>query len=293
MDTHPVSREDKARGLLAAILEEFEDELNASPTLGEMLEIMGTSVPSTEETAGILVPVRFTTTLANGRRYRPRAESRVGELNDSAFVHASALVVALMGDGNAAVGPEVGAEYLAGSLLELLHATATDFVDVRSSDIASLEVVGPSRAIRAKIGDVVAIPARGRGFHLASIVARNKFGTGIGVWRDARPAPRFNALEEPLAFGVFYTDDMSIKNGHWPVIGYSELALSKFPTDPELYYKPDSYTGFGPKIGEFGSAEKPDGTLRDVTKEEASRVGLLDGTYRQVYTSLWIPELLE
>ncbi|MFD1044649.1 hypothetical protein ACFQ1S_03085 [Kibdelosporangium lantanae] len=42
-------------------------------------------------------------------------------------------------------------------------------------------------------------------------------------------------------------------------------------------------------FGPYGSAEKPNGELRQLAEDEARDVGLLDGTYDQVR----LPEVLE
>jgi hypothetical protein len=55
-----------------------------------------------------------------------------------------------------------------------------------------------------------------------------------------------------------------------------------FPRDPEIYHIKSYHNKENLEIGEFGSAEAPDGKLRDVDKAEAEAIGLLNNTYTQV-----------
>jgi hypothetical protein len=148
--------------------------------------------------------------------------------------------------------------------------------------------------VRTSIGDVIAIPSRTGNYHFASILLRNRVGTGLGVWRERRKVPALDNSLTPSASRIVFTDEVAIRSGAWPVVGHSDAARSLFPEDPESYYYPSSihYPGV-PRIGEFGSAERSDGTLRDVSREEAERVGLLDGTYQQGYISDYLPDILD
>ncbi len=69
-------------------------------------------------------------------------------------------------------------------------------------------------------------------------------------------------------------------DGTWPVVGHDEGLLAAFPSEPEIYHWPDPTW---PGIGEFGSAETAADVRRDISEAEAREVGLLDGTYCQVY----------
>jgi hypothetical protein len=85
-----------------------------------------------------------------------------------------------------------------------------------------------------------------------------------------------------------YSDDDFISSGRWQIIGHDEALVALFP-EPEIYHRPQPAISGVPPVGPHGSAETASGRLRDIDREEAEDVGLLDGTHHQVYP----PEILE
>jgi hypothetical protein len=60
---------------------------------------------------------------------------------------------------------------------------------------------------------------------------------------------------------------------------------SLFPGEPEIFHRP--------KPGApFGRGETARGKLRDLTREEAEKLGLLSGRYRQTYTCEFLEKQL-
>lgn len=73
------------------------------------------------------------------------------------------------------------------------------------------------RRVRAKIGDVVAIPLReGRGFVFGRVLRDASLQVFDIVRPEARPVPDLSAAKTLLSVGVF---DTSIRDGSWPVVG--------------------------------------------------------------------------
>lgn len=86
-----------------------------------------------------------------------------------------------------------------------------------------------------------------------------------------------------------YSDDRLIVNGEWLVVGNDGRLRELFPAEPEIYHRP----GLAPEVGEFGAAESPDGTLRQIDQEEAEAVGLHDRSYNQAYDCGYLQSLLD
>jgi hypothetical protein len=182
---------------------------------------------------------------------------------------------------------------LASAIFQALQGSGIAFADVSAADIVSLETEAPKKAVRVRRGDVVAIPRKSGGYTLAVVVARNRFGTALGPLRGSFPFPRvasesrYDASARPT-----YTDEVAIRNGTWSIVDHVEALLSLFPDEPGIYHAPDLQWP-GIQIGEFGSAESPSGSLREISEQEAEEVGLLNGAYRQTCPSDYLQQLLD
>jgi len=145
------------------------------------------------------------------------------------------------------------------------------------------------KKISAKVGDIVAIPAKNGEYFIAVILVKNPFGVAYGFFkRTSGIKPISIDLHPPVEPHPIYSGDPSMAHGRWKIIGHDERLLSLFPADPEIYHyqhkdKPN------PDIGPYGSGETASGKLRPLTKEEAEELGLASGEYRQTY----LPEVLE
>jgi hypothetical protein len=178
------------------------------------------------------------------------------------------------------------------TLEELCELLAWGF---RSCSDDVLADVNPGRVERVKCkllpanreflspGDVVAIPSGDGKCYLGVYITRNRFGCAFGFFRGAWPCRPIRgcgvAKLDPLPPPI-YTTMHSLWDGTWQLVGHVPELLARFSDEPELYHsKKDN-----PKndaIGPFGAAEAPSGGLRLIDADEAARVGLLDGSYRQ------------
>jgi hypothetical protein len=104
------------------------------------------------------------------------------------------------------------------------------------------------------------------------ILAKNRFGVAFGFftrrWAASRMPPRLEK-ESVLSYAV-YAGDRAIMTGRWNVVGHDTALCQLFPSDPEIYHR-------------LGIAETADGVTRSVPDQELERVGVLDGSYSQVY----------
>lgn len=118
----------------------------------------------------------------------------------------------------------------------------------------------------------MAVPAASGGLHLAGILAKNRFGVAFGFFTRRWPALRMPlglAKESVLSHAV-YAGDRLIMAGRWIIVGHDEALCQLFPSNPEIYHR-------------MGMVETADGVTRSVPDQELERVGVLDGSYSQVY----------
>jgi hypothetical protein len=217
----------------------------------------------------------------------------VGELNDVVFVEASA-VLSQLGKGiPAAASPDAATNEFAFRLLEALKGSEISLEDVSGSDVVSLEISAPKTPVKARRGDIVAIPGLSSNRHLGVVLTQNRFGTAIGLLHSSSLLPRLRKASRCPAYPrPVYTDDRSIADGEWPIIDHAEDWVRSFSDEPEIYHAPNRLWP-GDHVGQFGSAESPTGGMREITREEGEEVGLASGTYRQVYVSQHLQQLLD
>jgi hypothetical protein len=269
--------------LFGGVVSQFADEIGDRPRLGEFLEIIGWAVPTSSPAVGeVPSPLVLRARLTSNRNYRDPDRSRVGELNDPAFVLAGSALQVLTEQIATATGRPASADELAIAIHRVLREEGPSFADMDPLSIASLTVADRNRASKPKVGDMIAIPVSRMGYRTAVVVARDRFGTALGLFLDSRWVPT-SALDPARARPQpVYTDDARIVDGTWPVVGHDKTLLAAFPNEPAIYHAPD-LTWPGIRIGPFGSAETARGVLRDLTEQEAHEVGLLNGTYRQIH----------
>jgi hypothetical protein len=272
-------------GQLAEICSAVAEELGGPPTLGELLEVFGWAYPQNSEHLqdSLAVPVTFTAKFRPGRT--PAAspqESRMSELNDAVFVMASDCLAALARELADQVGRPATALELSNGLLQALQTAEPNLADTVATDLKTLTISVTKSARKTKVGDIIAIPAKNGGYHVASVLAKNSFGTALGLYQGklARPKAAFARHPVPMRYPV-YTDEHLIAQGQWRIVGHDEKLPSLFPAEPEIYHRNEP-TIPNPLIGKFGAAETAAGRLRQLDEKEARDVGLLDGTYHQV-----------
>lgn len=235
-------------------------------------------------------PLAFKVQLGGNRRYVSPGDSRVGELSDSIFVDVADWL-SLMTEGSADQPASLSG--LASTLALVLRSSGIPLEDVGSEEVVRLIPVIPKRVAKPRAGDILAIPAKGDGYHMAAVVARNRFGTALGIFCGRFIVPRFKGREN-LTVRRFplYTDDRLLATGVWKVVGHDEDLLALFPSDPEIYHAPDLRWP-GIDLGEFGAAESSAGAIRLIDAEEAHEVGLIGGVYQQTYMGEVLQQLLD
>jgi hypothetical protein len=273
-----------ARQSLHDLTEAFADDIDDSPTLAEVLELLEYGLCSGgQDFEEVVGSARLEAKLTGNRKYRPEKESRIAELNDAAFTEASDLVAALIVDGASTV------EEVTAALLPLLQAER--FNDIDGARISTLTVRVAKRAPKPEPGDVLAIPLPDGRFRVAVVLNRNRWGTAIGLLRGAFSTARAGIEPTDGVVGYVYTEDTTIADGTWRVVGHDDRLRRLFPSEPEIFHRAPSVVP-GIDLGEFGAGESPDGTLRFLTENEAREIGLLDRSYRQAHTSEYLDEVL-
>jgi hypothetical protein len=268
---------------LSAISSSFAEQIESSITLGELLEIISAVIP-----VDIGTSVKFKVKI-KGKRYEETSRSRVGELNDSVFVGASEAVSEVLNWGRE-VQQSATLGDLTSYLTLALNASEIDFADVRPEAI-QVSAVSPKPVTKAKIGNIVAIPARSGGYRTALVLAKNRFGMALGFFRGVSRIPIIQARQSNVVGRPAYTDEQLISVGVWLIVGHDEDLLEFFSREPEIYHAPELWPNR--EYGEFGAAETAHGEIRPIDQEEADAVGLRDGSYRQVYMSEYLQRLLD
>jgi hypothetical protein len=274
----------------AQIAVDFADEVDGPPTLAEFLEVLGWAIPTRSDGLDATVgePLRMTATLTGGRRYRPPGRSRVPELNDHVFEDARSHNASLV----RALAVPVTPQRFASAVLQILRTGHVGLADVDGAKLRALKAEAVTRRGIALVpGDVVAIPVESGGFRLAVFITRNRIGTALGMFEGVTRSGRLeeSVIRRPRGLPV-YTGENLIRNGTWAVVGHAEDLLDLFPADPEIYHRPR--TASGADLGEHGAAETASGQLRMLDADEAERVGLQDGSYRQTYLAEFLQKVL-
>jgi alkylhydroperoxidase/carboxymuconolactone decarboxylase family protein YurZ len=298
-----------ARGL-TEVADEFADELERRPSSAELFEVVAQALKSFgDERLSDVSPSNVAALKPQIKRGAKRLDSRqeadgpeassVSDLNDAAFVVAGDLVADLA-DG---FKRETGLPPTLNELCGLLVAAAQRcdaglLADINPADIAGLKAeVNKRRKIKAEVGDIVAIPLENGEYAIAVILAKNTFGVAYGFFQGASKIPRPFSVNShpPAAPHPVYSTDALVANGRWKIVGHDEALLSLFPSEPEIYLRQQVIPGmpdYGKNIGPYGSGQTASGRTRDLTKEEAEELGLLDGTYRQTFVAQYLEDHL-
>lgn len=269
--------------LVADIAEELEGGM---PTLGGLLEVLGWSAPPY-----VALPLSYKVALENGKRYKKPADDIAGELSDAIFTDASDLLARIAPRDDEG-DPKSAALTLDAALTKLLQDSDIEFKDVRGGQVAGVTLAPTKRPARPKPGTVLAIPAAGGGYRLASVITRNRFGTALGIVDGVVAIPSVGAAKGmPVLPRPFYTDDRAVADGTWRVVGHDDALRMRFPQDPEIYHEsPSPFPGVN--VGEFGAAETADGSMRLIDADEAREVGL-GVDYRQGLMSETLQAMLD
>jgi hypothetical protein len=278
----------EAAKTLAAIAEAVEDELGSKPTLAELVEILGWAVPTREESLDApSAVIRFRARLRDRRRVEVAPESRVNELGDAVFAEAAEGMAALARALARQAGRTITLPELAAALGDGLRTGSGIAVDLAPGDVVALEVMSSKPLKRTRAGDMIAIPEGDGGYRLAVVLAHNSFGTALGLFSDSVALPRLSSLgSRTIVPYAVHTDEQQLISGIWKVVGHNETLIPSFP-EPEIYHAPDERSPH-PELHGYGAAETADGRLRPISKEEAIRVGLVDGNYDAGFLSEYL-----
>lgn len=279
---------------LGKIRDQIRDEIGSNPTLGELLDVIGWSIPVSHDQLDdvVALPLKFKVRLRGGKSYKAPRSTRIDDLNDSTFVAAADLLAFLIENVHATNEGTVSLPILVSCTASAVQAANLTLEDVSSSAVESMTIAAGRQKKRPAHGDIVAIPARTGGYHLAVVVGRDRFGTAFGLLRGTFNPPRIpKVTSRALRRKPIYSDDQLIATGVWKVVGHDEELISSFSA-PEIYHRPDMQIP-GVNLGEFGAAETPLGELRLIGRDEAQEIGLLDGRYRQTYLSEYLQDLLD
>jgi len=272
--------------LLTGLSSEFAEQVDRKPTLGELLEILNEAVKGM-----FAVRVTFSAKPGPSGTGTVAGNSFVGDVGDSVFEDARYLLEMLAASIAGPERQEPSPAQLASALSRVLKESPGVLHDVRGGERVTVKASkGPVKPVA---GDVLAIPAREGGYHLAVVVARNQIGTALGIFRGkfAEPVYRREDMLPGRRIPV-YTDDELLREGKWRIVGHDDALRAQFPSDPEIYHAPGLNIP-GIDYGEYGLAETAAGNTRFVGPDEAGEVGLLDHSYRQVQMSEDLQELLD
>ncbi|MFI0420469.1 hypothetical protein [Spongiactinospora sp. 9N601] len=294
-DDVPVPRVDEVVARIDRIVTAVADEIGDRPALGEFLEIVGRAVPDfgAHLDEAIELPLTFTAILRGGLPYESDQASRAGRLSAAVLDEASGLMAFIGQSAYSATGTAVPPPAFAAHLMAALAASDIAFADVRGGEVLRLNVAFGLRGRMRKVGDVLAIPSEFGGYHMAVIVARNRFGMALGLFRGTVSTPEVERIDRGAVWRhPVYVDPEEVATWFWKYAGHERSLLDLFPSDPEIFHSasmsvsPSSATG-------FGVAEAVDGSLRTIGEEEARKAGLVDGSYLQKYLAVELEALLE
>jgi hypothetical protein len=247
--------------------------VDGRPSLKEFLQFLEVSSRGVYPSVLCLAAI-----LPDGTAYSSREDSRVSELNDSMFTDMADLLADLVDEDGRPESPDV----LAGILLSFINDRASEFLDVPHGGLSRVSIVERFNKAAPKVGAILAVPT-GEFWCALIMVARNRFGVAFGIFGE-----KFSSLTSvhPRRSAAYrypiYSDDSQVINGTWSIVGHDEDLLSIFPAEPEIYHSP-ALGWPDVDFGQFGAAETPAGEIRLIDRKEAEAVGIIDGSYRQVY----------
>ncbi|MGN6371236.1 MAG: hypothetical protein ACTHN5_23520 [Phycisphaerae bacterium] len=151
----------------------------------------------------------------------------------------------------------------------------------------------PARIQRVNPGDIVAVPAPNGKYYFGVFITKNRFGHAFGFYRGVWSLRDFKKTKNMRPCGhPIYTGLHALWDGTWQLVGHSPDCLKDFDLDPEIYHAKRHHKD-NDAIGEFGAGERANNDLRQLDADEAARLGLLDGSYRQGFLATMVPALLD
>jgi len=207
----------------------------------------------------------------------------VSELEDAAWASVQYNIESLGEEIAKAIGRKPTCNEFFELLSWALENTNLDiFEDVGPRAIARIAPVLHPQPQRIRPGTVMGIPLDASAWQPAVYLTSNTFGAAFGICEGVLSEPNISADWQPKAVsGHIYSELRPVREGRWKILAVRPDLLRLFPAEPEIYYDKRDYSD-NPSIGPFGSAESPNGTLREISEAEAQSVGLISGQYQRV-----------
>lgn len=177
------------------------------------------------------------------------------------------------------------------TMLFTARCSGTDlFSDIPNTALADLKAKAlQQKRFTAKPGDLIAIPTQDSHWRFALYLTSNRFGTVLGLFSEKANDPRPPQQLTPNV--AIYSGERLIKNGRWRIIGFRSELLGLFPENLEILHQ-KNHAMPRSKIGEFGAAESPDGTMRQLEQGEDASFGFVGKNYIQSYLEEHLESLL-
>lgn len=198
-------------------------------------------------------------------------------LDDHFFSLATSLFAELCRE----IEAETGEKPTIAELCEILSwgirsCSADLFKDVEPANVVGLKAEVKRRGkTPLRLGDLVAIPAPGGGCFRVVFLAKNTHGWAFGIFRGRYPLrPPAASWRPEILTRPVYTDQRAVTDGRWRIIGNAPDLTALFPDVP--YYYAKRHHRHNDEIGPHGAVESLDGSYRQLTAEEAAKVGLDD-----------------
>lgn len=202
----------------------------------------------------------------------------IDRLDDACHVEAVDAIARLCREIEEEIGEKPSIDEFCEFLAMAIWSSAAElFSDVNPVSVIGLKPVLRSRhKVVLKPGDVVAVPRAKGGFYLVAYLGKNWAGHGFGVLAGHSMVARLGGearVEAGFKYPV-YSEFGELITGRWRIIGNQERLLSLFPGGLEVLFRQVNTLDSG-DIGPFGSVKSASGELRDLSKAEASELGML------------------
>ena len=274
------SHEESLRRILEYLVDEASESDSSPLTPRELLEVLRESTPTVAGPGSDWISWRVT----------ERGDiRRVAGFNDAVFDLGLDFMEAVQGPDSSLAG-QFDIRDLP-SLVERIGQTSEEEAVRRATETASYGVEVSEQRGRWNAGDILAIPV-GDEYRFAVVLPKTAFGWAIGVLEGSHRVPRAGSIESPRADTWFYTENSEYLAGRWTNIGKDKGLIDVFPKVLERFFYRPVIVPPEMKGAAFGFAETPDGDLRMLEEDEASRLGVLDGSYRQSRLSRDVPRFL-
>jgi hypothetical protein len=273
--------EESLRRILEYLVDEAAESGSSPMTPRELLEVLRESTPTVAGPDSDWISWRVT---GSG------STRRVAEFSDAVFDLGLDFMEAVQGSESSSLEDRFDVRDLP-SLVERVGQTSEESAVRQATETAAYGVEIVEQRGRWNAGDILAIPV-GSEYRFAVVLPKTAFGWAIGVLEGSHRVPRSGSIESPNADTWFYTENSEYLAGRWLNIGRDKSLIELFPKVLErFFYRPVIVP---PEMADarFGFAEAPDGDVRMLEEDEANRLGVLDGSYRQSHLSRDVPRFL-